>query len=135
MIAFFFRSQTTINNCDELFDWYVSLITYVYKELCPFDGLFVQKLQEEDKMAQVYQLQEEQFFDYDIESRDDEMTTIIPDNADMDGVMDGVMDSILDTLEEVAAPAAIAGGAIAVATLFAMPPLPMTLASGIPPGK
>ena len=63
------------------------------------------------------------------------MTTIIPDNADMDGVMDGVMDSILDTLEEVAAPAAIAGGAIAVATLFAMPPLPMTLASGIPPGK
>ena len=82
-------------------------------------------------MAQIYRLQEEQFFDYDIESRDDEMTTIIPDNANMDGVMD----SILDTLEEVAVPAAIAGGAIAVATLFAMPPLPMTLSSGIPPGK
>ena len=126
----FFRSQTTINNCDELFDWYVSLITYVYKELCPFDGLFVHKLQE-DKMAQIYQFQDEQIFDYDVESREDEMTTIIPDNAGMDGVMD----SILDTLEEVAAPAAIAGGAIAVATLFAMPPLPMTLASGIPPGK
>ena len=123
----FLRSQTTINNCDELFDWYVGLITYVYKVLCPFDGLFVQKLQEEDKMAQIYRLQEEQFFDYDIESRDDEMTTIIPDNANMDGVMD----SILDTLEEVAVPAAIAGGAIAVT----MPPLPMTLSSGIPPGK
>ena len=135
MIAFFFRSKATINNCNELFDWYVSLITHVYKELCPFDGLFVQKLQEEDRMAQIYQFQGEQNFDIDIESRDDGMTTITPDNADMDGVMDGVMDSILDTLEEVAAPAAIAGGAIAVLTLFAMPPLPMTLASGIPPGK
>jgi hypothetical protein len=76
----FFRSQTTINNCDELFDWYVSLITYIYTRLCLFDGL-------------------------------------------------------LDTLAEVAAPAAIAGGTIAAASLFAMPPLPMTLASGIPPGK
>ena len=76
----FSRSQTTINNCDELIDWYVSLITYIYTRLCLFDGL-------------------------------------------------------LDTLAEAAVPAAIAGGTIAAASLFAMPPLPMTLASGIPPGR
>ena len=34
----FFRSQTTINNCDELIDWYVSLITYIYTRLCLFGG-------------------------------------------------------------------------------------------------
>ena len=41
----------------------------------------------------------------------------------------------MDTLAEAAAPVAIAGGTIAAASLLAMPPLPMTLASGIPPGK
>jgi hypothetical protein len=40
-----------------------------------------------------------------------------------------------EVLSLLAAPVATAGGAFAVASFIAMPPLPMTLASGIPPGK
>ena len=40
-----------------------------------------------------------------------------------------------EVLSHLAAPVAMAGGAFAVASFIAMPPLPLTLASGIPPGK
>ena len=40
---------------------------------------------------------------------------------------------ILEALEMLA-PAAAAGGVLAVGSVLAMPPLPMTLASGAPPG-
>ena len=41
---------------------------------------------------------------------------------------------IFESIEEAAPAVAAAGGSVAVATMFAMPPLPMTLASGVPPG-
>ena len=41
---------------------------------------------------------------------------------------------IFEAIEEAAPAVAAAGGSVAVATMFAMPPLPMTLASGVPPG-
>ena len=77
-IYIFFRSATTINNCDELFDWWVSLVLYIYTRLC-------------------------------------------------------LSDQILEALEMLV-PAATAGGVYAAGSLLAMPPLPMTLASGVPPG-
>ena len=39
-----------------------------------------------------------------------------------------------EAIEEAAPAAAAAGGSVAAAAMFAMPPLPMTLASGVPPG-
>ena len=71
----FFRSTTTINNCDEIVDYLVSLYLYLYTRLC-------------------------------------------------------LPDQILEALPPVAA----AGGVLAAGSLLATPPLPMTLASGVPPG-
>ena len=42
---------------------------------------------------------------------------------------------VTEVLSHLAAPVAMAGGAFAAASFIAMPPLPLTLASGIPPGK
>ena len=41
---------------------------------------------------------------------------------------------VFEAIEEAAPAVAAAGGSVAVAAMFAMPPLPMTLASGVPPG-
>ena len=41
---------------------------------------------------------------------------------------------IFGAIEEAAPAVAAAGGTVAAATLLSMPPLPMTLASGVPPG-
>ena len=42
---------------------------------------------------------------------------------------------VFEAIEEAApAVAAAAGGSVAAAAIFAMPPLPLTLASGVPPG-
>ena len=43
--------------------------------------------------------------------------------------------NVTEVLSHLAAPVAMAGGAFAAASFIAMPPLPLTLASGIPPGK
>ena len=40
----------------------------------------------------------------------------------------------LEGVAEAAVPAAAAGGVVAAGSLLSMPPLPMTMASGIPPG-
>ena len=42
---------------------------------------------------------------------------------------------ILNFLRDAAAPAAVAVGGVAATSLLAMPPLPMTLTSGVPPGR
>ena len=39
-----------------------------------------------------------------------------------------------EAIEEAAPAVAAAGGSVAAAAMFAMPSLPMTLASGVPPG-
>ena len=52
-------------------------------------------------------------------------------------LQDPFAETIAEVLEAIieAAPAAVAtGGTVAAATLISMPPLPMTLASGVPPG-
>ena len=41
---------------------------------------------------------------------------------------------IFEAIEETAPAVAAAGGSVAAAAIFAMPSLPMTLASGVPPG-
>ena len=41
---------------------------------------------------------------------------------------------IFEAIEEAAPAVAAAGGSVAAAAMFAMPSLPMTLASGVPPG-
>ena len=41
---------------------------------------------------------------------------------------------VFEAIEEATPAVAAAGGSVAVAAMFAMPPLPMTLASGVPPG-
>ncbi len=75
--------STTINSCDEAYDWSASLFSYIYTRIC-------------------------------------------------------VLDSLGDALEEfaeAAAPAVAAVGTIGAVSFLAMPPLPMTLASGVPPGN
>ena len=45
-----------------------------------------------------------------------------------------LVEDVLDAVSAAAAPATVAVGTLAAGALWAMPPLPMTLASGIPPG-
>ena len=83
-----FRTSTTISTCDELKDFAVNTIQFLFDQLCPDQGnTFAETISE-----------------------------------------------AIEAIQEAAPAIAAAGGSVAAAAMFAMPSLPMTLASGVPPG-
>ena len=83
-----FRTSTMINTCDELKDFAVNTIQFLFDQLCPDQG-----------------------------------------NTFAETISEAV-----EAIQEAAPAIAAAGGSVAAAAMFAMPSLPMTLASGVPPG-
>ena len=106
---YLFRCPALITSCDEVVNCAVALTTRLFCGVCQHDG-------------------------DDVCAEEDAVETSTETVAEDTDTFAETIAEIFEAIEEAAPAVAAAGGSVAVATMFAMPSLPMTLASGVPPG-